>query len=125
MPIPAFVPSLGNHYEPPVISTKDRQGTLAKGLLGAFLLLLLLSLSVFAQAPNIPGVTSLSVKSDVLGEERRILVRTPQGYEAGNQRYPVLYLLDGDAHIAHTSATVEFLARNGRMSELIVVGCKP
>lgn len=121
MPIPAFVPSLGNHYEAPVISTKDRQGTLAKGLLGAFFLLLLLSLSVFAQAPNIPGVTSLSVKSDVLGEERRILVRTPQGYEAGNQRYPVLYLLDGDAHIAHTSATAEFLARNGRMSELIVV----
>ena len=121
MPIPAFVPSLGNHYEAPVISTKDRQQTLAKGLLGAFFLLLMLSLSVFAQAPNIPGVTSLSVKSDVLGEERRILVRTPQGYEAGNQRYPVLYLLDGDAHIAHTSATVEFLARNGRMSELIVV----
>ena len=121
MPIPAFVPSLGNHYEAPVISTKDRQRTLAKGLLGAPFLLLMLSLSVFAQAPNVPGVTSLTVKSDVLGEERRILVRTPQGYEAGNQRYPVLYLLDGDAHIAHTSATVEFLARNGRMSELIVV----
>lgn len=122
MPIPAFVPSLGNHYEAPVISTKDRQRTLVKSLVGTFFVLLMLSVSVFAQAPDIPGVTSLTVKSDVLGEERRILVRTPRGYEAGNQRYPVLYLLDGDAHIAHTSSTVEFLARNGRMSELIVVG---
>lgn len=122
MPIPAFVPSLGNHYEAPFISTKHRQPTLVKSLPGALFVLLLLSLSVLAQAPNIPGVTSLTVKSDVLGEERRILVRTPQGYEAGNQRYPVLYLLDGDAHITHTSATAEFLARNGRMSELVVVG---
>ena len=80
-----------------------------------------MAVSAFAQGPTIPGVTSLTVKSEVLGEDRRILVRTPQGYEAGNQRYPVLYLLDGDAHIAHTSSTVEFLARNGRMSELIVV----
>ena len=121
MPIPAFVPSLGNHYEAPFFSTKHRQPTRVKSMVGIFFVLLLLSVSAFAQGPTIPGVTSLTVKSEVLGEDRRILVRTPQGYEAGKQRYPVLYLLDGDAHIAHTSSTVEFLARNGRMSELIVV----
>ncbi len=89
---------------------------------GAFLFLLLFSSTVFAQAPAIPGVTTLRLKSDVLGEERTILVRTPAGYEAGNQRYPVLYMTDGDGHIGHTGATIEFLSRNGRMSELIVVG---
>jgi predicted alpha/beta superfamily hydrolase len=31
-------------------------------------------------------------------------------------------MTDGNAHIGHTSSTVEFLARNGRMSEMIVVG---
>jgi predicted alpha/beta superfamily hydrolase len=31
-------------------------------------------------------------------------------------------MTDGNAHIGHTSSTVEFLAQNGRMSELIVVG---
>jgi hypothetical protein len=31
-------------------------------------------------------------------------------------------MTDGDAHIGHTSSTIEFLARNGRMSEMIVVG---
>ena len=40
----------------------------------------------------------------------------------GHARYPVLYVTDGDAHIAHTASSIEFLSRNGRMSELIVVG---
>ena len=31
-------------------------------------------------------------------------------------------MTDGDAHMAHTAGTVEFLARNGRISELIIVG---
>jgi len=49
-------------------------------------------------------------------------VRVPANYERGSERYPVLYMTDGDAHMGHTSATVEFLARNGRIPELIVVG---
>lgn len=89
---------------------------------GVFVFLLLFSSAVFAQAPAIPGITTLKLKSDVLGEERTILVRTPAGYEVGTTRYPVLYMTDGDAHIVHTGATVQFLSRNGRMSELIVVG---
>ena len=30
-------------------------------------------------------------------------------------------MTDGDVHLAHTSSTIEFLARNGRMAEMIVV----
>ena len=58
----------------------------------------------------------------MLGEDRVILVRTPAGYEANKASYPVLYMTDGDAHMAHTASTIEFLARNGRISEMIVVG---
>ena len=79
----------------------------------------LFSSSTFAQGP---AVTTLKLKSEVLGEERTILVRTPAGYETNKVRYPVLYMTDGDAHVGHTGSTIEFLARNGRMSELIVVG---
>lgn len=61
------------------------------------------------------------LKSEVLGEERIIQVRTPPSYENNGRRYPVLYLTDGDAHINHTSATIEYLSRAGRMPELIVV----
>lgn len=89
------------------------------GVLGAFVLLALFASSAVAQngAP-----TKLTIKSKVLGEDRAILVRTPAAYDTNKQTYPVLYMTDGDAHIAHTSSTTEFLARNGRMSEMIVVG---
>ena len=91
-----------------------------KALAGVFALLVLISSSASAQVPA--GVTSLKIDSAVLGEERTILVRVPPGYETNKLRYPVLYMTDGNAHIGHTSSTVEFLARNGRMSEFIVVG---
>jgi predicted alpha/beta superfamily hydrolase len=68
------------------------------------------------------GPTKLVIKSSVLGEDRTILVRTPPGYETNKRAYPVMYMTDGDAHIGHTSSTIEFLSRNGRMSEMIVVG---
>lgn len=96
------------------------RGKASIGLLAAIGLLAITSLTAFAQTSG--TVNKLTIKSEVLGEERTILVRTPAGYESGNARYPVLYMTDGDAHMGHTSATVEFLARNGRMSDMIVVG---
>jgi predicted alpha/beta superfamily hydrolase len=66
-------------------------------------------------------LTQFALNSQVLGEERRVLVYTPRSYEQGEQRYPVLYMTDGEAQLGHTVATVEFLARNGRMPELIIV----
>ncbi|HEY8412517.1 MAG TPA: alpha/beta hydrolase-fold protein [Pyrinomonadaceae bacterium] len=83
---------------------------------------LLLFLSAAVAQPATGTVKKFSIKSTVLGEERIILVRTPVGYETNNVRYPVLYMTDGDAHIGHTASTIEFLTRNGRISDLIVVG---
>ena len=60
--------------------------------------------------------------SEIMGEERTILVSTPPGYERSTERYPVLYMTDGDAHLTHTRGTVDFLARNGLMPQLIIVG---
>lgn len=88
------------------------------GLCGSLLLLLLLTSSALGQGT----ITRMTVKSAVLGEERTILVRTPVGYENNKINYPVLYMTDGDAHMAHTASTIEFLSRNGRVPELIVVG---
>lgn len=63
-----------------------------------------------------------TIHSDVLGEDRTILVATPDGYETDPAaRYPVLYLLDGDAHFHHATGIVDFLADNGRMPRVIVV----
>ena len=59
--------------------------------------------------------------SDVLGEQREIIVGLPAGYEGGDETYPVVYLLDGPSHFHHTTGTARFLARNRRMPEVIVV----
>lgn len=84
-------------------------------------LLLVLITGANAQRAN-ETVKTLTLKSTVLGEERAVLVRTPAGYETSNEKYPVLYMTDGDAHMAHTSGTIQFLVRNSRMADLIVVG---
>jgi predicted alpha/beta superfamily hydrolase len=102
-------------------STSPRSKTLAPGFLG-ILVLLVTAGAAFAQGPQIPTVSTLTIKSTVLGEDRRILVRTPGGYETNKVAYPVMYMTDGDAHMTHTSGSIDFLARNGRMSEAIIVG---
>src|ERR671917_1142837 len=90
-------------------------------LLSALALLLMISAAVIAQ-PATGTVKRFSLKSTVLGEDRIVLVRTPVGYETNKESYPVLYMTDGDAHMGHTAASIEFLTRNGRIPELIVVG---
>ena len=90
-------------------------------LLSGIAVLLLLLSTAFAQ-PGTGTVKRLTIKSAVLGEERIVLVRTPVGYETNNVKYPVLYMTDGDAHMDHTASTIDFLRRNGRISDLIVVG---
>lgn len=107
-------------------SNSSRDARRRPGLLNLFLpptLLLLASVAASAQAQAVYDAPErLVIKSQVLGEERVILVRTPAGYARGSERFPVLYMTDGDAHIQHTGATVSFLARNARMPEMIVVG---
>jgi uncharacterized protein len=87
----------------------------------ALAFLLIVSSAAFAQ-PAAGTVTKVTIKSAVLGEDRIVLVRTPPGYETNKVSYPVLYMTDGDAHMGHTASTIEFLTRNGRISDLIVVG---
>jgi predicted alpha/beta superfamily hydrolase len=90
-----------------------------RSLFTAILFLLALTSAAFGQEYG--GGARLTIKSEVLGEERVALVRTPPGYERDGRRYPVLYMTDGAAQLDHTVSTIEFLSRNGRMPELIVV----
>ena len=95
-------------------------------LLNAFMLLTLVLMTPVAASAQAPlfydPPERLVIKSKVLDEERVVLVRTPPAYARGTERFPVLYMTDGDAHIQHTSGTVSFLARNARMPEMIIVG---
>ena len=68
-----------------------------------------------------------SMHSRVLNEERRYWVYLPNSYDEANkiQRYPVLYLLDGDAHFQSASGVVQFMSSgingNCQVPEMIVV----
>ena len=91
-----------------------------KMIRSALLVLFAGVLALWGQAAQ--TVEVLKVPSRIMAEERTLLVSLPAAYAAGQERYPVLYLTDGDAHIAHTRATVDFLARNGLIPNLILVG---
>ena len=64
----------------------------------------------------------VTLESKVMGEQRTVLVSTPPTYGQTQERYPVLYMTDGDAHLTHTRGTVDFLVRNGLMPDVIIVG---
>jgi predicted alpha/beta superfamily hydrolase len=95
------------------------------------LLLLSLPAAVRAQAPYAKATTIGkvdSVWSGVLKEQRRFLVYTPPSYGDTTylpQRYPVLYLLDGDAHFHSVTGLLQILGTgvNGTfvVPEMIVV----
>jgi predicted alpha/beta superfamily hydrolase len=87
-----------------------------------FALVLLCLAAGFAGAgePIIIGET-ITLPSKIMGEERTILVSTPPGYEESSGGYPVLYMTDGNGHFTHTRGTVDFLARNGVIPQLIIV----
>ena len=77
---------------------------------------------VHAQVPQTELATQLQIESQVLGETRTILVRVPPSYARGSAAYPVIYLTDGDRQLPHLAAVASFLAREGRMPEVILVG---
>ncbi|MEP7382799.1 MAG: alpha/beta hydrolase-fold protein, partial [Gemmatimonadota bacterium] len=88
-------------------------------------------LSIVGQAPPTGSVTigrRDSVTSRILKETRKLLVYTPPSYNDTTylpRRYPVLYLLDGDAHFHSVTGLLQILGTgvNGTfvLPEMIVV----
>ena len=82
----------------------------------------------FAQTNTITIGRIDSLQSNILNEHRKILVYVPNSSsknEISQQRYPVLYLLDGDAHFNSVVGMIQQLSqvnRNTILPEMIVVG---
>ena len=79
---------------------------------------------VWAQTQAGPVVVgeTVQLQSNTLKESRSLLIAEPAGYDNGTDRYPVLYLLDGETHFRYTAAIVDFLAANDRIPKMLVVG---
>lgn len=66
--------------------------------------------------------TQYILKSEILHDERPIIISLPHGYENNDANYPVLYLLDGLGNIKHEIGTVELLTDSGIIPPMIIVG---
>jgi predicted alpha/beta superfamily hydrolase len=87
-------------------------------LLAAFVV----PVSVSAQNQAIAVGELAHIRSILLNEDRLLFISKPVGYDGSADRYPVLYLLDGEEHFRYTSGIVEFLAATDRIPKMIVVG---
>jgi len=95
----------------------------------ASLLIVTISLSIHAQTDNKIVIGKVdSVYSTILKEPRKVWVYTPNmkaGIQNPSQRYPVLYLLDGDGHFESVVGMIQQLSQvNGNtiVREMIIVG---
>ncbi|MBC3539249.1 alpha/beta hydrolase-fold protein [Rufibacter sediminis] len=90
--------------------------------------LLLLPALCFGQAAKqkdnpITIGTKQTFHSAILKENRTLWVYVPKSFTAGSKlRYPVMYLLDGEAFFTSMVGTVDYLSALGKMPEMIIVG---
>jgi predicted alpha/beta superfamily hydrolase len=79
-------------------------------------------------AQSLQGPEKITVRSDVLGEDRVVLVWLPEGYDGSSRRYSVLYVLDAEYFFPQAVSSVQFLSELGYegrqhpIPEMIVVG---
>lgn len=86
------------------------------------LALMLGCLSSSWASANYPKMQELEIDSSVLNEKRNLVIYLPADYHIKNNRYPVLYLTDGDIQGPHTAGTLDYLAKFDQTPQMIVVG---
>ncbi len=95
-------------------------------LLGTFLVILLStrveSLEQKGEAITQQLGTNYQIKSQILKENRQLLIHLPDGYSSSEKKFPVLYLLDGNGHFAHAVTAAAILEQHRLIPEIIIVG---
>lgn len=64
---------------------------------------------------------SFKFHSDILNEDRIVMVSLPDDYSSTIKKYLVLYMPDGQWHFTHTTQAVGGLSGNGFMPKMIIV----
>ncbi|MFH6968625.1 alpha/beta hydrolase-fold protein [Flavobacterium sp. FlaQc-28] len=104
------------------------QNILRKKEIVVFVLFMLTNFGFAQSKTKIEIGTIDSVFSKVLNENRKIWIHLPRSAQRtgfAKQKYPVVYLLDGDAHFTSTVGIIEQLSEingNTNCPEMIVVG---
>ncbi len=63
-----------------------------------------------------------SLRSEILNQTRNLAVYLPDGYDTVQNRYPVIYVLDGEGRDQHVVPTARFLYLSEKMPKAIIVG---
>ncbi|MBZ5507031.1 MAG: hypothetical protein LAO78_16365 [Acidobacteriia bacterium] len=90
--------------------------------ISTFLVVCLASIFSLAQNLTPPTPERFTIHSNVLNEDRAVLVRMPAAAQGRKDRYPVLYLADGDGHINEVGAIIDFLVSQNRCAPVMIVG---
>jgi len=89
--------------------------------------LFILPICLFAQKDGTDVVIGkyYVINSEILGEERRILVHLPLGYAETKLQYPVVYHLYGDfvmTYFADATSVMERMHDEGKIPQMILIG---
>ena len=88
----------------------------------AVMALIALGRAGWAQDNRIVIGETLKLRSAVLDEERTLQISLPDRYARSSERYPVVYVLDGEGQFAQAVGAVRFLGKVNKMPPAIVVG---
>lgn len=61
------------------------------------------------------------IQSKILGEDRQLLIYVPEEYQKSTEKFPVIYILEGDTHYKHATIAVEKVQKTGWMPASIIV----
>jgi predicted alpha/beta superfamily hydrolase len=87
--------------------TKSRVGSIAAALVYLLAVAGLVSAAEGDDDVSMTVARSYTIESKVLGEERRVLMSLPRGYEDNQMRHPVLIVLDGSPFMVfHATASL-------------------
>ncbi len=80
----------------------------------------------FAQTKGAPITigTNYTINSKILNQDREIQIYLPDSYGNSKEKYPVLYILDGQWFFSNGVAIQKSLRTPGAIPEMIVVGIK-
>jgi predicted alpha/beta superfamily hydrolase len=78
--------------------------------------------AVLAQDNRIVIGEMVKLQSAVLNEERTLQISLPNRYWNSLERYPVIFVLDGEGQFAQAVGAVRFLGKVNKMPQAIVVG---
>lgn len=75
---------------------------------------------------NVRGESKVdSLASQILAEQRELIVHLPNNYQQNTAiNYPVLYLLDGQRNFSHVAGTLDLLNQSDKAQEMIIIAIK-